>query len=303
MRIGVRVRALLGLATLLCLGLAGDNSTPMHGSGMAFASAMPRTVVWAWEEPEDLRALDPTRVGVAYLAETLLLDGAPSGGVAVLPRRQPLAVPEGAALMAVVRIETRPGFQDSPQLQERTAANLLAIARRPGTRALQIDFDAKRSERPFYVAVLGSLRRQMPQGMPVSITALTSWCAAAPGRSWLAALPIDEAVPMFFRLGGDALPYADKTWLPVREPKCQGSVGIATDESWPHLDASKRVYLFAPAPWRPAQLDELAGISDRARPAPLREPSRYTAAQALSASRLPLPVDQLDEPNRREEGR
>src|ERR1700744_1432846 len=92
------------------------HGAPMPSLPAAFSGAMPQRVLWAWEEPEDLRAL-PATVGVAYLAETILL----SDHVAVLPRRQPLAPAPGAPVMAVVRIETRAGFVDSPAMQTEVA--------------------------------------------------------------------------------------------------------------------------------------------------------------------------------------
>ncbi|HET6861920.1 MAG TPA: hypothetical protein VFH91_02705, partial [Pyrinomonadaceae bacterium] len=34
-------------------------------------SRVPQTVVWAWERPEDLKFIDPAKIGVAYLAKTI----------------------------------------------------------------------------------------------------------------------------------------------------------------------------------------------------------------------------------------
>jgi len=178
---------LLGAA--MCLRMAGDAGARPGPARMAFADAMPKTVVWAWEEPEDLRTADARAVGVAYLDETLLLGE--GGGLTVRHRHQPLAVAPGAAVMAVVRIETGRGFADSPGLRLQTADELAEAAQRAGVRTLQVDFDATRSERGFYAAVLRALRLQMPAGMPLSITALASWCGE--GGGWLAGLPIDEA--------------------------------------------------------------------------------------------------------------
>ena len=140
-------------------------------------------------------------------------------------------------------------------------ARLIAIAARPGMRALQIDFDATASQRAFYTALLTSLRPQLPQGMPLSITALVSWCGP---DSWLHALPIDEAVPMFFRMGGPrALAATTPRSSRVAEPLCRTSIGLTTDEPWPHaiasLNPATRVYLFAPKPWQPRQLTAVAG--------------------------------------------
>jgi hypothetical protein len=255
--------------------MLGDvTGTP--ASPMAFSTGIPATVLWAWEEPEDLRTVDPAKVGVAYLARTLLLGDA--FHPAILPRHQPLAVPPAMAVMAVVRIETRPGFRDTPALRLQTAAALANVSRRPGLRALQVDFDATRSERDFYSGVLRTLRPQMPSGMPLSITALVSWCSDEPGsnpqQNWLASLPIDEAVPMFFRLGGHTKPYDDKTWIPVRQPLCRSSLGLSTDESWPQIPTPARVYLFAPGPWQSTQLAALGDLSPTQRPAALRQPNR-----------------------------
>jgi hypothetical protein len=227
----------------------------------AALNGTPTRVLWAWEEPEDLRTL-PTNVGVAYLAETYLL----TDHVAVLPRRQPLSPAPGAALIAVVRIETRPGFADTPELRATVASHLALYGGRGDIRALQIDFDATESQQPFYRGVLEALRPQLPRSLPLSITALVSWCGP---HSWLHTLPIDEAVPMEFRMGGPRALAFTRTArplspipYPITEPLCRTSLGLSTDEPWPAslfaLNPSTRVYLFAPRPWRAA---EFAAIS------------------------------------------
>ena len=254
------------LATLAVLRDVGAPPSP----GMAFRNRMPGTVVWAWQEPEDLSSADPAKVGVAYLAKTLLLGA--NGRMTALPRHQPLAIPPGMAVMAVVRIESRPGFKDSGELREQTAAMLVHVAEQPGVRALQVDFDAARSEHAFYAGVLRALRPRMPAGMPLSITALASWCSGRTGEAgWLAGLPVDEAVPMLFRLGAGVRPFDDKSWIPVTLPVCRSSVGVATDESWPKIGRDQRVYVFARGPWRPAQLEALADLHGEQRPAALRQ--------------------------------
>jgi len=212
----------------------------------------------------------PESVGVAYLAETLFLGKSATAAPAltVVKRRQPLAVTPRAAVMAVVRVIALPGFQDSPTIREQTAGALAEVSHRADLRALQIDFDATRSQRAFYAAVLSLLRARMLATMPLSMTSLLSWCAASPGSgNWLSGLPIDEAVPMFFRLGGNARLGDSKSGYPLREEHCRGSFGISTDENWPTLDPHARIYLFAPRPWTPLQLAALAGIP-RGRRAP-----------------------------------
>jgi hypothetical protein len=276
------------IAASLCLFAAGDQPVTISPGPMAFPSAMPQTVVWAWEEPENLSSAPPQSVGVAYLHETIFLPGATGSArentLAILPRHQPLIVAPGAAVMAVVRLIAMPGFHDTPALRAQTASALARVARQPGLRAFQVDFDATQSQRAFYAAVLASLRAQMPARMPLSITALVSWCQAAPGpRDWLSNLPVSEAVPMFFRMGGSSLSGQSKSGYLIREPLCRGSIGISTDESWPPLNRGARIYLFAPHPWIPRQLAALSGV-----PAGHRAPAlQYSYATAG----LPPPHD------------
>lgn len=227
------------------------SQSPIPSLPAAFPSAMPQRVLWAWEEPEDLHTL-PQTVGVAYLAATILV----SDRITSLPRRQPLISVPGAPIMAVVRIETRPGFADTPALRSSVVQQLAELAARPNIRAFQIDFDATVSQYAFYSAVLQMLRPQLRPAMPFSITALVSWCGP---HSWLHALPIDEAVPMFFRMGGPrALSIATPRSYRLAEPLCRTSLGVATDEQWPAniaaLNPATRVYIFAPRPWQNAQL-------------------------------------------------
>jgi hypothetical protein len=186
----VGLLTLIAIATYVRIRPAIQVSTPapeMDGE--------PGLMLWAWETPEDLRELEVTRAGVAYLSRELLLGSTQE----VRSRRQRLLLPANTFLMPVVRIESTTAFRwreaDIPAI----AAQIAAAAKQPNTRALQIDFDARASERPFYAALLRDLRRQLPSETALSITALTSWCGRG---SWLHGLPIDEAVPMFFRMGG-----------------------------------------------------------------------------------------------------
>jgi hypothetical protein len=247
------------LAAVVCLRAAGDRMT-VPARGMAFPATMPAVVLWAWEEPENLREVDTSRVGVAYLAETVELGGAE--GLTVRLRHAPLTMAPGTAVMAVVRVEARAGLHDSEELRARTAAAIASAVWRPGVRALQVDFDARASERGFYAGVLGDLREELPPAVPLSITALVSWCEASPG--WLRSLPVDEVVPMEFRLGGHAKPYAAKDGGALWDPVCERAVGVSTDESWPVQSGAagaERIYLFSPAPWSGDQMAAAGGLS------------------------------------------
>ena len=235
-------------AIALSLRIRARTTTHLVPQPRTFPTAMPATVLWAWEEPEDLTTIDPTRTGVAYLAESFTL----SDRVTIRPRFQPLNIAPGTSVMAVVRLQPTAAFKDTPALRTATVEALAKIANQPELKAFQIDFDATQSQRPFYTAILKQLRPQMPTYMPLSITALLSWCAR--DDDWLANLPIDEAVPMFFRLGAHTKPRDSKLAYPIDEPLCRTSNGVSTDETWPTIAPTQRLYIFAPHPWTPAQL-------------------------------------------------
>ena len=81
------------------------------------------------------------------------------------------------------------------------------------------------------------------------MTALASFCV---GDRWLQDLPVDEAVPMIFRMGADD--QAIKRFLSnredFREPLCQRSYGIALDEPFEtKFDTSRRLYIFNDRSW------------------------------------------------------
>jgi hypothetical protein len=221
----------------------------------------PPLMLWAWETPEDLTALDPAKAGVAFLSREILLSSTDSAGIQIRPRLQPLHTPPGAFLMAVVRIEVSPNFaagQASPQFIADTAQTIVAAARAPSVRALQVDFDATASQRVFYAKLLKQVRADLRPELPLSITALVSWCSEP---SWIPQLPehtVDEAVPMFFRMGGPASARATAPkFSTVTVPLCAGSVGLATDETWPEIAPQQRVYLFRPGPWSASGIAKL----------------------------------------------
>ena len=159
--------------------------------------------------------------------------------------------------MAVVRIEVpvAGAHLDAPNLPGQVTNLILRSAGKPRTSALQIDFDATRSQRAFYANLLREVRKRMPAGMPLSITALASWCA---DDDWIASLPVDEAVPMFFRMGGDRRASNGPGWTyPIHEPLCRTSAGVATDETWPAIPRDARIYVFHPGAWTPIDLEKV----------------------------------------------
>jgi hypothetical protein len=218
---------------------------PAHSVQAAKAFAgFPRLILWAWQMPERLEFIDPAKISVAYLDQTIFI----RNRVITQPRLQPMRVAPGTQVIAVVRLEMREARStDSAEIRRQVVAALLRSASRDGVVALQVDFDATQSQREFYRDVLSHVRKQMPANMPLSITALASWCAF---DDWIHDLPIDEAVPMMFRMGreGELFHRAGGTQV-FREPLCSGSVGVSTDEPWPEDTGGKRLYVFGARPW------------------------------------------------------
>ena len=216
---------------------------------------LPRVILWAWERPEDLSFTNPREVGVAFLAATLYLR---NEKVIARPRFQPLSVSPETTLIAVVRIESDRAAPPSLSAQQRArAASAIAeVARSRTVAAVQIDFDARQSERAFYRDLLLDLRGELPSSVKLSITALASWCIY---DDWLAGLPVDEAVPMLFRMGVDHNQVAQhlKTGGDFRPALCRNSLGISTDELLPRLPSGRRVYIFNPRPWSPENVSKI----------------------------------------------
>jgi len=213
----------------------------------------PRVTLWAWESRQDLRNVSTEKYAIAYLDRTVFI----TDQIETVPRRQPLLVPQDARVMAVVRIEAPQARAklDAPELAENVANQIVEASRRKQVSALQIDFDATRSQRSFYRKVIEETRRRMPAKMALSITALASWCSRP---SWLEGLPVDEAVPMLFRMGGDSRTRKQPGWN--YEPtalQCKTSVGVSMDEAWPAITNNMRIYVFHPRAWNPVALENL----------------------------------------------
>lgn len=204
---------------------------------------LPSVILWAWERPEDLRFLNDD-IGVAFLAQTIHLNGEHTQNAY---RQQPLKVNPNTKLIAVTRIETDKPALNQTQHDEalRLILNTLKLK---NISAIQIDFDAKVSQREFYRQLLTDLRAKLPNTVPLSITALASFCLGDP---WIKNLPVDEAVPMIFRMGtdNDKIKTALNNGTDFSIKLCQHSYGIATDEPLTMtLNKTRRLYIFKSSP-------------------------------------------------------
>lgn len=107
---------------------------------------------------------------------------------------------------------------------------------------MQVDFDARLSQRVWYREMLGELRQKLPQSTPLEITALASWCQR---DDWMTGLPVGEAVPMLFRLGAGE----EYTGSDFHGALCRESIGISTDELPRAVPHGRRLFVFHPRPW------------------------------------------------------
>jgi hypothetical protein len=214
----------------------------------------PRIVLWAWERQENLGFIDPREIVVAFLAKTIQLR---ADETIVKPRLQPLRFAPGTELIAVARIEADRPSLSHKQLDE-TVMAINQMARFDKVSAIQIDYDAKESERPFYREMLQSLRRQLAPNIRLSITALASWCMS---DDWLTGLPIGEAVPMLFRMGVERAEI--RSYLAsgkgFRCGLCRNSLGVSTDEPLPGplQKNPDYIYVFNPRPWSAAAVNDV----------------------------------------------
>lgn len=215
-------------------------------------AAFPRVVLWAWERPEHLLYIDPHTTGVAFLARTITWGG---GELTWRPRYQPLDLAPGTVVMAVVRMEALPGpLPDA----ETVATRIAEVAQQPGVQALQVDFDTRQSEREWYTSVLQRVRQRLRPPVTLNITALASWCLGDP---WIRNLPVNDAVPMLFRMGAGE----PKQITDFSAPVCRQSVGISTDEALLAVPHGRRLFIFHPRAWTPEAYRGAMGIAARLR--------------------------------------
>jgi hypothetical protein len=227
-------RLLRGVALASILLLGGTASPPG-----------PAPVVWAWERAEVLDALPPA-FGVAAVVGFIRLAG---GSMAVARgRRFPLLLRDGAPPpIGVVHIEVD---QAQPLLwTDALRADVVgkALAFLRPYAAVQVDMEVRDSQRGALLDLLRGLRAGLPAGTTLSMTALASWCDT---ERWLGTAPVDEIVPMLFRMGPGGIRLRGKLAAggDFGEPRCRTAVGVATDAPVT-IPPGRRVYVFNPHPW------------------------------------------------------
>ena len=234
--------AAIVFAALLCVG----STTHFRPAATHPAlRALPLRMAWAWERSEDLRWL-PADAGVAYVQASVWLEG---GSVVVRLRANPLLLRPTTPLVPIVHVDASTHAPPTLSAAQRDAivALLQRAAAQSPSHVVQLDFEARRSQRAFLSDVVHAARDALPADVALSVTALASWCA---GDAWMNDLPADEIVPMAFRMSRDsatlrAMLAERGTFAP---PRCRAAIGSATDEPLADLTAPRH-YVFSPRPW------------------------------------------------------
>jgi hypothetical protein len=251
-----------GVLLLVAAGLASAivhrdrDASNRRGDHSEVNASIERGVAWIWPDSNgpqgDPDAAAPPYLEAAVLSESLVLRavGVEHGG-----RTQPLVLPEGVRLLPVVHVEAA---ADAPAVltPSHRAAVVQAVRRQAGTAAagagaLQLDFEAPPRQREAYVQLIGEIRKAMPANVRLSVTALAHWCVQG---DWLDRLPVDEVVPMLYRLGPQAAQWRQRFAQPDDRlaRRCRGpALGFATNEPPPPtlLARASRPYWFDESAW------------------------------------------------------
>lgn len=215
---------------------------------MALPDMPPEAIAWLWRD-----AVVPawSRSMVAVVDRHIWLVG---DKVLVRPGARPRRLPDQAAVIPVVHVEIDPLRPPAGLAQAQTVVldAMNAAARATTSGWVQLDLEARPSQRGDYRSLVARIRASLPREVKLSVTALAWWCRS---NSWLDGLPADEVVPMFFRMGRDNAPLraivADQPAL--LHPLCRtGSAGFSRQEAFSRQVAGRyrRTYWFDETGWK-----------------------------------------------------
>lgn len=197
-------------------------------------------------------------MAVAILAGTVTMSGADA---VARPRMQPARVSPGQRLVGAVHVEIDRARRLAWTEDQRAAAAaaVLAMTASPRFAEVQVDFEVRASERGVLLDLLRSVRAGLAPGRRLSMTALASWCDT---ERWLEAAPVDEVVPMLFRMGpaGATLKRRLASGGDFGDRRCRRSVGIAVDTPPYGLPRGRRIFVFNPRPWTPDDLETMRRV-------------------------------------------
>lgn len=179
-------------------------------------------IAWVWDHQAPPLQASAWAVTVTQIQ----LDGAT---LTERPRAKSLPPAGARSVIPVVHVEQAarhtPGPLNDAQRQA-IARRVLSVAASSTSGWVQLDFEARPSQRDSYHALLRDIRAALPASTKLSVTALAWQCRSA---AWMQPLAADEVVPMFFQLGRDS-----DAWLAQARsggaelhPRCRQAAGFS----------------------------------------------------------------------------
>ncbi|MBX9721728.1 MAG: DUF3142 domain-containing protein [Candidatus Obscuribacterales bacterium] len=224
-------------------------------------SELPSLILWAWTHNDDLRFVNSRDTAIAFYAGTIVL-GLETANLQ--SRKNSLRINERVTCFPVFRIEkAHRNEAASAKALDRANEIIHAYLAEHPSKIVQIDFDADTTDRQSYLIFLQELRKRLPRGTAVSITALASWCL---DDKWLQHAPVDESVAMMFSMGKghkDAIELLSKRKLDSGSD-CRQSIGISVSEENTNKKLkefncfeNKHIYAFSSLGWTKQRYDHL----------------------------------------------
>jgi hypothetical protein len=222
---------------------------------------LPSLILWSWTHNDDLRFVNASDTAIAFYAGTIVLGYETAN---LQGRKNSLLNNKNVLCFPVFRIEKAHGKLAASATSRNRAAEIIQsyIASHP-SKIVQIDFDADSTDRNSYLIFLQDLRKRLPKGTMLSVTALASWCL---DDKWLQSAPIDESVAMMFSMGQgqkDALGLLSKRKLDSGGAYRQ-SLGMSISEEntneklkESNCFANKHIYAFSSLGWTKERYDRL----------------------------------------------
>ncbi len=243
----------LSIATVLFVVLVTGAASRVFNQPPA---DQPNITVWAWDRYEDLSFLEGCKASVAFYAGTIFLR---DHETLFKPRLHSLKLPKVMKTTPVFRIESR---YSKGQPAASTAGEVVNIIKQYQTahrcKRIQLDFDAKESERQFFCSVLRLMRERLHPQTQIAVTALASWCLF---DRWLDignSAP-DEAIAMLFSMGNsrDEVLSLLKDHQLATGGRTKVSIGISANEGYTNRRLKElvlfahpvNVYIFNSLPW------------------------------------------------------
>lgn len=208
---------------------------------------MAQPVAWLWDE-----AVLPawSAQEAAVLQRHILLS---ADTIRVRPRmRQPALAATRVTPVLHIELSSVHPPRDIEASRALIVRAMLDAAAASSSGWVQLDMEAKPSQRRFYRSLVQEVRTALPPNIKLSVTALTWWCRSP---DWLDGLAADEVVPMFFRMGKDSaslraiIEHAPATL----HARCRGdSAGFSPQEPFPAqvTERYRKTYWFDRYAWK-----------------------------------------------------